>query len=644
MKPDLLFKEGQPQGFSTLAATQWYGNPEPVVRELLQNCLDAAVAAKRDTAEVHFAIRDVPPGDIPGIGSYREHFEEAVRQREGDKQGVSERQVIGRIRRVLDAARVRILCCRDNGVGLDSERMGRVLTEGNTDKSGKGAGAFGIGHLTAFAASDLRYVLYAGRSCDGDDRLHDIASAHALLASRASKGGGGRGGHGHWLRGDDATLFDPSPYPDCAPPLLERELDRLEDTGSVVCIAGFNDFRDPGKDPVEAIARVAAKNFLVAIWRGKMVVRVQGKAGREIVVDRKRLRAVLEPGRKAKRGEQGGGDWLPGAQAYQAWQALEEGTEFTLRAGAQVRFRLMSKKPRRRRSRVQLFRDGMWITQKADALEPWRFNGVNPFNAVIMVEDGEAERGELCRLVRGAEGPEHRGLVRKRLNPHDNKKLLKLLQQTGDEFRSKAGEVETADEFEPEGFAVIIKGRKQRVAEIVRPYRPRRPPGDEEKTTELQPDGKNETGIDPPRRKTKRRKGRGASPKPGRGVPGRSTVLAVRNGKGTVDEARVAWQPGGKPGANSAFGVRVRVPSGSDATCELPLPPEWLRIRQIRHERGVAAPPAGDPLEVALPADSREFTVFLADSASDPNAIEVDIVSRRMDPPSRPAVEASARA
>lgn len=642
MKPDLLFKDGQPQGFSTLAVTQWDGHPEPVVRELLQNCLDAAVAAKRCTAEVHFTIRDIPPSDIPGIGSYREHFEEAVRQREGDKQGVVERQVIERIRKVLDAARVRILCCRDNGVGLNSERMGRVLTEGNTDKSGKGAGAFGIGHLTAFAASDLRYVLYAGRSSRGND----IASAHAILASRALKGGGGRGGHGHWLRGDDATLFDPSPYPDWAPPLLERELDRMEDTGSVVCIAGFNDFRDPDKDPVEAIARVAAKNFLVAIWRGRMVVRVQGIAGSEIVVDRERLRSVLEPGRMKKRGEQSGGDWLPGAQAYRAWQTLEEGEEFTLRAGAQVRFRHLQKSRGKRRSRVQVFRDGMWITQKADALQPWHFNGFNPFDAVIMVEDGKAERSELCRLVRGAEGPEHRGLARKRLSPPDNRKLLKRLQRIRDELRSKSGEVERDDEFEPVGFAVIT-GRKQRVAEVMRTYRPRRPPGNERKATELQPDRKSEIGIDPPRGNsgnTRRRKGRGASPRPGRGVPGRQTVLAVRNGKGTVDEVRVAWRPGGRTGANSAFGVRVRVPSGSDATCNLPLPPEWLRIREILHEGGFAAPPDGDPFEVALPADSREFTVFLGDSASDPNAIEVDIVGRRVDPPSQPAPETPARA
>ena len=197
MNAQLIFPAaGQPQGFSTLATTHWDGNPEPIVREILQNCLDAGVQAGRDRSEVIFSIRNVPKNDIPGMSGYQEHFVSAVDERQRGKQGAAEKRVIKQIQRVLGSDRIRVLFCRDNGVGLDPDRMHRLLTEGNTDKSETGAGAFGVGHLTAFAASDTRYILYAGRSRgDTESNPIDVASAHAILASRR-QGSNGLGGHG----------------------------------------------------------------------------------------------------------------------------------------------------------------------------------------------------------------------------------------------------------------------------------------------------------------------------------------------------------------------------------------------------------------------------------------------------------------
>ncbi len=619
VNPDLLFQPGPPQGFSTLATAQWHGNPEPIVRELLQNCLDAAEKAKRNKAEVWFTALDVPKYDIPGIASYQYHFEEAVHQRAFGTQGENEKQVIRRIKKVLKAPRIPVLYCRDNGVGLNPDRMSRLLTEGNTDKGQKGAGSYGIGHLTAFAASDLRYILYAGRYRDQKaETLRDVSSAHAILASCKTKNGG-VGGRGYWLIVEQ-TLFDASPYPGQAPPLLARELDQLEETGSVIGIPGFNDFRC--SDPMDAIARVAAKNFLVAIWQGKMRVRIRGQS--EKAVDgRQGLLNVLAPEKKKKQAEQGGG-WLSGAQAYQAWETLDQGRRFTLTSGAQVYFRPLPKDTVTTQSRVQLFRNGMWITNNADRLKPFDFNGVNPFSAVIMIEDGE-----LCRLVRGAEGPEHRGLVRKRLNRNDNKRLLELLKQIASELRTEAGETEATREYTPTDFA-MFPGQSQPQAEVVPPYRPRRPPSDSEgRSTTLQPTD-DENGIDRSHKGKTRSRGRGAAPKPGRSLPGRFSVLGIRNSEGRIDTVRVVWQQGGRTNAaKGPLGIRMRVRSGSDETCDRPLAPEWLRLREIRHPDGITRPQTRDPCEVRLPRAHSEFTVALAHAVDDPNAIEIDFVQRR---------------
>ena len=632
MQDDLVFPLGQPQGFSTLATTQWDGKPEPIVRELLQNCLDAAAEIDCERAKVDFVVRRVPLEQVPGIQSYRKHFEEAVSQRRAGSQGKAEKLVIRRIQQILEAETIPVLVCRDNGVGLDPERMERLLTEGNTDKGKGGAGAFGLGHLTAFAGSDLRYVLYGGRWGDDGGEVHEVASGHAILASRAlGNGEGGRGGDGYWLHGEEATLFHQSPYPDRAPPLLRKELDQLGDTGSVVCLAGFNGFRSEA-DPVQAIAQVAARNFLVAIWEGKMVVRVRAEGGREVDVTPDTLGKILEQEKNKKRGAQTG-RWLPGAQAYQAWRTLKDGVPLELQAGAPASILpLEAGRGSKPESRVQVFRNGMWITNSADELEPRHFRTCKPFAAVVMVTDGK-----LAELVRDAEGPEHRHLERSRLERQDSRDLLVRLRRIAAELRERAGEEEVADEFTPEGF-VPLAGDVERKAEKVPSYRPREGTSENEATVADRND-KEDDGVDARRRRgTKKTRKSGAAPKQGRTVPGQLAYRASRNGAGTIDAVKVVWDPrDGALSATDLLGVRVRVPSGSDQTCELPLGPKWIPIREVRFEDGAAQPPKDNPFEAALPNTARHFEVMLGEGLGDPNAVEVDIVRRRNDSTARSA-------
>ena len=114
MDGNLIFgSANQPQGFLNLAMAKWDGNPEPIVREMLQNCLDAAVEANRAAGEVWFTIRRVAVEAIPGIEAYREQFQGAVREREKGKQGGAERRVVKRIQRVVTGPDIQVLFCRD---------------------------------------------------------------------------------------------------------------------------------------------------------------------------------------------------------------------------------------------------------------------------------------------------------------------------------------------------------------------------------------------------------------------------------------------------------------------------------------------------------------------------------------------------
>ena len=626
MDADLIFPEtGSPQGFSSLAMSKWDGKPEPIVRELLQNCLDAAREAGRERAEVYFTIDERPLADLPGIDAYRKAFA-AVCEERASAPGAGEKRAIEGINGVLERGQVRLLFCRDNGIGLDAGGLDRVLTEGNTDKS-TGGGTTGVGHLTAFAASDLRYVLYGGRSRSGD-----VASGHAVLASHRSPDSPdtGIGGDGYLLRPGQQSLFARGDkYPDQAPPLLADEMERIKDTGSVVCIPGFNDFRDDPAKAVSSLRRVAATHFLAAIALDGMVVRVRDADGKEEVVDRAALEGILVSigDQRTRRG----GALIPGQQAWRAWQCFESGRELPVSGVEGVTIRI---RPRLENegydSRVQLYRDGMWITNAAPNLQPNDFGGSQPFDAVVLVEEGE-----LYGLVRDAEGPEHLGLDRERIIVKGGgdsrwKRLRELLAVVRDRLRDAAGERERDSAFTPTDFA-IVRGDRLRTAEPLRPYRPRLGANTEDDATVPQTV---EDGGDPPDGPTpeprpKPDRPRRLAPKPGSGVPLRSSLLPQRNAKGEFDILRVVWRMTGRGSVPDMVGVRVRVPSGSDSTCENPLAPRWLELRAIEHPGGtVRASGRGAP-ELAVPPADGTLTITLAEPITDPNAVEVDVVRRR---------------
>lgn len=633
MDADLIFPAtGSPQGFSSLAMSKWDGKPEPIVRELLQNCLDAAREAERERAEVCFTIAERPLADLPGIDAYRKAFT-AVCDERASAPGAGEKRAIEGINGVLERGRVRLLFCRDNGVGLAPGGLDRVLTEGNTDKS-TGGGTTGVGHLTAFAASDLRYVLYAGRSrANGAPR--DAASGHAVLASHRSPDSPDTGidGNGYLLRPGQQSLFARGDkYPDHAPPLLADEMARIEDTGSVVCITGFNDFRDDPAKAVRSLRRVAATHFLAAIALDGMVVRVRDADGEESVVDRAALEGILGHVSIRDQRVRSGGALVPGQQAWRAWQCFDSGRELPASGVEGVTIRI---RPRLENegydSRVQLYRDGMWITNEAPHLRVNDFGGSRPFDAVVLVE-----RGELYELVRDAEGPEHLGLDRERIIVKGGggdsrwKRLRELLAVVRERLRDAAGERERDRAFTPTDFA-IVRGDRLRTAEPLRPYRPRLGANTEDDATVPQtvenggdpPDGPN------PKPDPKPDRPRRLAPKPGSGVPLRSSVLPRRNAKGEFDTLRVVWRMTGRGSVPDMVGVRVRVPSGSDSTCENPLALRWLELQAIEHPGGTVRASGRGATELAVPPADGTLTITLAEPITDPNAVEVDVVRRR---------------
>ena len=614
-----------------------------VVRELLQNALDAAISAGR-RAEVHLTVADELVDDFPGITEYEAAFEGAYEERRSGHGELTrdEESATGRIRDVTEYEEAGVLFCRDNGIGLDEERMRAVLSQGNSDKPRKGAGSFGLGHLAAFAASDLRYVLYAGRRAEGD-----VVSGHAIVATHPADDGSAsrRSADGYWAVPEDSFNLKNARFGRVVPPMLEEQVALIEDSGTVVAILGFNRFRQSRPEiAFDDMVRVAAVNFLGAIQAGKMVVRVSDEAlDRKQVIDGKSLRRCLAKIREEKRSRRGaGGGWLPGEQAYRAHETLQRGEN--LRSpppdaddapdpSVRVFFRAL---PSSERTRVQVFRDGMWITHSAIHLVFSDFGKVKPFDAVVLLDDpGPERKGTLYDLVRGAEGPAHRHLELRRLRPGSRRRLRRKLRRLQRFLIEHAGALDSAEGFAPEGFAVF-PGDAERMAASIPRRRPGRRTGQKEATGDNGkddpkqiPDGDGKGST----RQTKNSKPRRApAPAPALDIRSGLVLLSDPDSEDSGTRVQAAFELL-EDHHNEDICLRIRASSGSDAGCDSPIPDEWLGMERVEINAEKVEVVRGQS-EVRLPPEcDGNVVIGLSRPVSPDRHLELDLVRRKRESP-----------
>lgn len=631
----LYFPPGPKQGFTSDTTSRHEASPYHVIRELLQNCLDGAKDAHRE-AEISLTIDELPLDEIPGISEYITAFERAregrgaIQQTLGQSASNHETVVIEQIGTQLAKSTIPVFTCLDNGIGLDDNRLAALLAEGDTTKAGDATpgslGSWGVGHLAAFAASDLRYVLYAGKSEGPGEAAELRAAGQAILASHQGEGMIS-GAHGFWLERYEGEQFDvPHEFVTDVPMALAGRLERVPTTGSLVLVAGFNRFGiDDSELVVEEIRRVVALNFLAALEAGDMRVTIEDPR-RNIVesVDQAHLQEIVG-GIADQRNARFRGQWS-GSRAHRALSTLQTGRllddVLTNDLGVSVWFRELERDDAGRSS-VHLFRDGMWITDNPLRLQPSDFDGVNPFDAVLSLRKPTTGTSELYRLVHDAEGAEHRDLRVKEIREHeDRQRFVNLLAEIAEALRSAAGEISEDASFTPKGFAQI-EGSVVKSAADLPPLRPR-----------------SRTGTDPtvtPRRKGKRSKRRNpnnetpdepAGVRPGRAVRMRRSMRGEAGSDGQITRIRVACQV---ETDSEHIGLRLRRDRGSDETCDLPFAPEWLQFREVLTGDESSVRPDGTGREVLLPASVTSFTIVLNDPIASAVGLDVDVVARRPD-------------
>lgn len=587
-----------PHGFTHPALSHFDGDAEPVVRELLQNSVDAADKAGRP-CEVHFEIRDIDNHELPGFATYRSTFGLAVNQRERERDGApptyDEQIIVDRINHHLSTPTIPVLICADNGTGITPARMQSLLTSGNSDKGDGGAGSFGLGHHAAFSASDLRYVLYASRFRSGSGECQSVASGHAVLATHIRQIGNTKRIHandGFWVNvADQGQLFvEPGEaYPRSAPPMLGPNLEVMNDTGMVVGIAGFNEFQreDSDSTSLNAIAYVAASNFCDAVHREALVVTIRDeRSGEEQLVESGTLESILRSRREERRAPKQG--QIQGSYAYGAFETLSREDEIAHQIGSGVAVKIR-RVDGNVRSRVHLYRKGMWITSNAESLRHGDFSDFMPFEAVVSLRHGDLEQH-----VRSAEGPEHRGIDFKRLNPDEKRRLRQLLRELAAVIRTNLEAKSEQEEFRPVDFA-IVQGDATQTLESVGRTNPGL--GGSRK-------GRGQGGTKPGKRK-----GAGVVRHGGRARPGSVPKFAWAPLAPSEDSRTFAALFSLQEKVAGYIGVRLSVPTGSDQTCDSPLPQRFLQLRAIRcNDMELARTPSPNGVQELTFAPPQEWT------------------------------------
>lgn len=394
-----------------------------IIRELLQNSFDSAIDdAKRQQAQIKFIIDTIHKSDIPGIVEY----ENAINAIEKERLSEQEKDILSAIKEELSQDTIPIMYVVDNGIGFNQETLVSILSDGISVKSDpiNSGGSYGNGHFSAFNISNLRYVLYGGKSSDGKM----ICSGQALLRTHRNDGTLKNGAG--FLRTEDEPIIEENDIflkNNQIPQIISNELSKLQESGAIVAMIGFNFFgkEDPQKEEIlNLMSSSVVRNFFVAISQGHLKVDLVWD-DKLITINQESLEKIFFSTREEKSN--------PLYQtAERFYNLLYKGhlQSIETKEGIVDVYYLESDS----NTKLALCRNGMWINDAIPSpLRAGAFSSNKSFSALVLPQRDT----ELSALIKRAEGNLHMDL---RLNrfPNDKagKEKKKRLQAALDEIKS----------------------------------------------------------------------------------------------------------------------------------------------------------------------------------------------------------------
>jgi len=379
-----------------------------IIRELLQNSFDSTIDdAKKKQAQVKIIIDTIKQDKIPGINEYHDAIK-AIKQ---EKLSNQEKNILSAIEEELSKDTIPIMYVIDNGIGFNQETLVSILSDGISVKSDpmNSGGSYGNGHFSAFNISNLRYVLYGGKSQNGEI----ICSGQALLRTHRNDGTLKNGAG--FLRTQDEPIIEENDIflkDDLIPPIMSKELSQLDGSGAIVAMVGFNFFgkEDPDKGSLlNLMSSSIIRNFFVAISEAHLTVDIVWKEDL-VSINQDSLEKIFHETKDQKSNPVYQTSERFYKLLYKGHQQIVETEEGDVKV-----YYLESDT----NTKLALCRNGMWINDSIPTpLNIGSFNGNKPFSALILPQRDT----ELSALIKGAEGNLHMDL---KLNRFPNDKAGK---------------------------------------------------------------------------------------------------------------------------------------------------------------------------------------------------------------------------
>lgn len=236
-----------------------------LVRENLQNALDAALPWSKEPVRVEFSLFNIPTDSVPDVSTLRGVIDKCIASNHDEPEAV---KFFTKAKNILSGTTIPVLRISDfNTVGLGGSdtcakgtNWSRLVKEsGSSNKGTNSGGSFGIGKSAAFACSDFRTVFYSSL----DDKGLRSNFGVARLVSFEEPCLGWTTGIGYYSEDERFVAI---------PELADIDPNHARTTsGTDIYIIGMHDPDDFRDEFVKAVLM----DFLVSLARGKLIVKIQ---------------------------------------------------------------------------------------------------------------------------------------------------------------------------------------------------------------------------------------------------------------------------------------------------------------------------------------------------------------------------------
>lgn len=255
-----------------------------LVREVLQNSLDAKEEDLVSPVEVNIEEKPVPADLIGGVALRRHLTSCRNRAKEANRPKVQ--AIYDRALQALSSEQIRCLQIVDSGTkGLRGDSWDALVTqEGSVSKEGDApGGSNGIGKNAVFNVSDLRTVFYSTRYLDRREGRVEKLQGKASLMSHPNPDSGG----------DSLQHIGFFAMPD-GKPVYTRDIPdffRLEGIGTGVFVMGFN---PRSAEWVKEVTAAVIENFFYAIHHRNLAVKIAAPEADGVEVNHETLDWLFE--------------------------------------------------------------------------------------------------------------------------------------------------------------------------------------------------------------------------------------------------------------------------------------------------------------------------------------------------------------